>query len=745
MTRSPLAVKLIDDSFLDENGKMKDDLKFSINNPTFKIHNSKFLVSPDDKFETMLFLSEGEDRKGEGGLRTKGYFKFSYKKIDDRWFICDFYGNLIKEAPENIQQKIKEYISSLDENQSINDLPLITVITVVFNGAKTLEETIQSVINQTYPNVEYIIIDGGSTDGTLDIIKKYEDYIDYWVSEKDKGIYDAMNKGIALSSGRVIAILNSDDSFAGINVFQTLVNSYLKNGEAVYYGDIVLISEDGRKYYSICNNIAYLRYKMILFHPDVFVTRTIYKKYGRFDLSYRVAADFEFLHRIFMDNVTFVNLEIPITNYKMGGYSNKYVMKGLSESTKIIIKGGVSRPIAYLIFLLRFINLTVKKVLPNLRHSYLIGRPIRRSASKTGVECRRSAKETLENKSVLIPVLGFTPHGGMRIVVAIANYLANKGYDVTILGPRHYDNFDYLQCSNKVNILSIGFRTGNKTLRWLMFLFLMVFHKGNYDIILATHFFTYWPSKLLSIKLRSKLKYFIQDIEYKFYSGYKYFIGKSIFLSTLRGYNEIIAANDYLAIELTKLRNVQISVFKLGINDLFLDYPRTQPMKIYDIIYFLRREPHKGRDLFNEIVNKLSSYKFKILVVSKNLSLLEHYRDVYNLYIANPLSDEDLIKKIDQSRLMVLTSYHEGFALPPLECMARGVVPVVTDCGGPRIYCVDGYNSRIIPKRDPYLFVEAIVELLSNPETLSKMSNNCRLTATNFRISKGLSSLVDYL
>ena len=147
----------------------------------------EIINTPEDKFETVLFLPEGENRKGEGGLRTKGYFKKSYE-----------------------------------------DKPLISIITVVFNGEKYLEETIQSVINQTYSNVEYIIIDGGSSDGTLDIIKKYEERIDYWVSEKDKGIYDAMNKGIDVASGEWINFMNAGDGFYADDVLDKIfiLNQY---------------------------------------------------------------------------------------------------------------------------------------------------------------------------------------------------------------------------------------------------------------------------------------------------------------------------------------------------------------------------------------------------------------------------------------------------------------------------------------------------------------------------------------
>jgi glycosyltransferase involved in cell wall biosynthesis len=171
---------------------------------------------PEYKFETVLFLPSNPERKAEGGLRTKGLFKHSYKKGEDGiWYMCDTEGNPVKPALDEVQKKVQEYLSKFDSTGDIKELPLITVITVVLNGEKYLEQTIQSVINQTYPNVEYIIIDGGSTNRTLDIIRKYEDYIDYWVSEPDKGIYDAMNKGIRCSLGKGLMFLNAGDYFVG--------------------------------------------------------------------------------------------------------------------------------------------------------------------------------------------------------------------------------------------------------------------------------------------------------------------------------------------------------------------------------------------------------------------------------------------------------------------------------------------------------------------------------------------------
>ncbi len=332
---SSLAVKLIDDSFLDENGRIKNDLKFNINNPTFKIQNSKFLKNPDDKYDTMLFLPEGEDRKGEGGLRTKGYFKFSYKKVDDKWFICDFYGNIIKEAPENIQEKIKDYINSLDENQNINDLPLITVITVVFNGAKTLEETIQSVINQTYPNVEYIIIDGGSTDGTLDIIKKYEDRIDYWVSEKDEGIYDAMNKGASVALGSWLYFLGSDD-VCFTDAFQK-IHKHLDSTKKAVYGNVIFknkgIIYDG--YFSPFK----LAFRKNICHQAIFYSKKVFNNF-RYNNKYKILADYA-LNLIIFSELDFKHVDITVAIYNDSGISSKEKDIAFNKDRKKILQENI--------------------------------------------------------------------------------------------------------------------------------------------------------------------------------------------------------------------------------------------------------------------------------------------------------------------------------------------------------------------------------------------------------------------
>jgi hypothetical protein len=309
-----LALKLIPDDYLDSSGKIKEEFKYKINIPELKIKDSKFIPNPGDKFETMLFLPPNPRRKAEGGLRTKGFFKFSYKLVDDVWYICDLDGNPAIPAPEDLQNKIRLYVSG--QSSPISYLPLITVITVVLNGEKTLEETIKSVISQTYPNVEYIIIDGGSTDGTLDIIKKYEDYIDYWVSEPDKGIYDAMNKGVDLSAGLWVNFMNAGDRFYDENLIEEIFSKALKKNVFIY-GDAILmplnrIQKQENWHLDILKRII---------HQSIFTPLVCLKK-KKFNLKYRIMADYDLI-RYCINESEVVYLDKIICYYDYNGVSSK--------------------------------------------------------------------------------------------------------------------------------------------------------------------------------------------------------------------------------------------------------------------------------------------------------------------------------------------------------------------------------------------------------------------------------------
>lgn len=204
--------------------------------------------------------------------------------------------------------------------------PKVSIITVVFNGAKTLEQTILSVLNQTYKNIEYIIIDGGSTDGTIDVIKKYEDSIAHWISEPDKGIYDAMNKGIKASTGEIIGIINSDDWYE-LNAINSMTQFLLVNSsfDAVC-GDIVVHARFSgeyckKKFISDTSVTALLR-SMTIQHPSVFVKKSFYFKYGLFDTSFKIIADYDLMLKATLQGARIKYLPLSITNFRLGGLSS---------------------------------------------------------------------------------------------------------------------------------------------------------------------------------------------------------------------------------------------------------------------------------------------------------------------------------------------------------------------------------------------------------------------------------------
>jgi glycosyltransferase involved in cell wall biosynthesis len=225
--------------------------------------------------------------------------------------------------------------------------PLISIITVVYNGATTLEQTMLSVINQTYKNIEYIIIDGGSTDGTVDIIKKYENKLAYWVSESDKGIYDAMNKGIDKATGELIGIINSDDWYE-LDAVNIIVNNY-SDPLTIIYGLIKNHYPSGEYYVNTVSSDM-IKQGIMLPHQTCFVPRTLYENMGKYDIQFKCCADFDFMLRMKLSDIKFLLIERIIANFRLGGFSS--YRKNMRESIKY---NKVKKLIGFKEYLLRYI------------------------------------------------------------------------------------------------------------------------------------------------------------------------------------------------------------------------------------------------------------------------------------------------------------------------------------------------------------------------------------------------------
>lgn len=198
----------------------------------------------------------------------------------------------------------------------------ISIITVCLNSESTIKQTIESVVKQKDKNVEYIIVDGNSTDRTLEIINKYKSRIDIIVSEPDCGIYDAMNKGIFLARGDIIGIINSDDWYEQ-GIFQKIQKCFNDSDADVVYGKMNLISKNGNTKLLIPTNIKKLRYEMEIPHSTAFVKKIVYEKYGLFSLEYKIAADYELMLRYYSKGIKFVYLNELLANFRLGGISNK--------------------------------------------------------------------------------------------------------------------------------------------------------------------------------------------------------------------------------------------------------------------------------------------------------------------------------------------------------------------------------------------------------------------------------------
>lgn len=210
---------------------------------------------------------------------------------------------------------------------STREKPLISVITIVLNGARHLEQTIQSVLTQSYDNIEYVVLDAGSTDGSLDIIRKYGYAIDFWMSQRDKGISDGMNKGLSLCTGDYIGMIHADDWYEPDTVEKIVQSGYL--GKAGVICGLMRMWYDAGKSCVFESKPELLKKMMAVNHPTCFVSKDAYRTYGNFLCDFKYGMDYELMLRFFLKGVEFHSMDSVLANMRSGG--NSATLKSLKD------------------------------------------------------------------------------------------------------------------------------------------------------------------------------------------------------------------------------------------------------------------------------------------------------------------------------------------------------------------------------------------------------------------------------
>lgn len=221
----------------------------------------------------------------------------------------------------------------------------ISIITVTYNSVATLRDTMDSVLAQTYPNIEYIVVDGASKDGTVDIIREYEPRFEgrmRWVSEKDKGLYDAMNKGIRMATGDVVGIINSDDFYHRTDVIGRVAEAFSDVEVQAVYGDIRFVNPDNLdktvRYYSSKNfSVKRFRYGFMPAHPTFFTYKRYFEAYGYYKTDYRIAADYELLTRFLAaHHLRAKYLNLDFMKMRTGGVSTASLKSNILLNQEIV-------------------------------------------------------------------------------------------------------------------------------------------------------------------------------------------------------------------------------------------------------------------------------------------------------------------------------------------------------------------------------------------------------------------------
>ena len=227
----------------------------------------------------------------------------------------------------------------------MNQLTKITVITVAFNSERTIERTIQSVVSQNYENLEYWIIDGASTDRTVEIVRNYAQKYSFirYISEPDEGISDAFNKGISKATGELIGLINSDDQLMD-GALSAIHTRYCKTSADILYGDTIVDDVENRlRLYKKAGLPELLKYEMPFIHQSCFVRRTVYEECGGYSSKYKICMDYDMFARIYHKGYKFADVGSVISIFQYGGTSCKHPIKTINENMRIASKYGLTK------------------------------------------------------------------------------------------------------------------------------------------------------------------------------------------------------------------------------------------------------------------------------------------------------------------------------------------------------------------------------------------------------------------
>jgi glycosyltransferase involved in cell wall biosynthesis len=240
----------------------------------------------------------------------------------------------------------------MTETKKTNN-PVVTIITVCYNCSDTIAATVQSVLNQDYKPIQYLIIDGASTDGTLEIINKYRENIDQVISERDSGIYDAMNKGLQYVKGDIVYFLNSGDQLFAADTITKIVSVFKENPEiSLVYGDVVEYGKRISEYCSMSRDHQIQFFTRILCHQALFSRRSLFEKTRGFDLNFHIFADRDWIIRsIFLHNSRVFYTPVPVCKYLVGGFSTQHTKRFYVERIRLYLKYFFQRKIFVLLIM----------------------------------------------------------------------------------------------------------------------------------------------------------------------------------------------------------------------------------------------------------------------------------------------------------------------------------------------------------------------------------------------------------